>query len=55
MNFYVYQHRRADDGGIFYVGKGKGKRAGERAKRNPFWKNIAAKHGVIAEDRQPMG
>lgn len=54
MSFYVYQHRRADDSGVFYVGKGKGKRAGERAKRNPFWKNIAAKHGftveMVAED-----
>ena len=24
--FYVYQHRKADNGEVFYIGKGKGKR-----------------------------
>jgi hypothetical protein len=42
--FYTYTHRRNDTGEIFYVGKGKEKRAWE-TERNPHWKHIAKKHG----------
>lgn len=46
----VYVHRRADDGRIFYVGKGsRDDRATYFKKRNPYWQAVAAKHGVVAE------
>lgn len=46
----VYVHRRADDGRIFYVGKGSREdRATYFKKRNPYWKAVAEKHGVVAE------
>lgn len=44
--FYVYIHRKATTGEVFYVGKGKGKRAGQTADRNTHWQNVANKHGV---------
>jgi hypothetical protein len=47
--FYVYLHRRATDGKIFYVGKGKGRRAWNCGKRNRKWKAIYAKHGRTVE------
>jgi hypothetical protein len=43
--YYVYQHRKADTNKIFYVGKGKDTRAFSEKSRNPFWKNVANKHG----------
>lgn len=48
-DFYVYLHRRATDGSIFYVGKGAGVRATKSIGRNPHWKNIVAKHGLVVE------
>lgn len=48
-NFYVYLHRRETDNSIFYVGKGKDRRAWSRSCRNQHWKNVAAKHGVSVE------
>lgn len=47
--FYVYLHRRASDGRVFYVGKGKDKRAWVVCSRNRHWGNVAAKHGYIVE------
>lgn len=47
-NFYVYVHRKATDGTIFYVGKGKLKRH-LSLHRSRFWYNVAAKYGVISE------
>jgi hypothetical protein len=41
---YVYVHRRATDGRVFYVGKGKRKRAWDTG-RNDYWAKVAAKHG----------
>jgi len=47
--FYVYVHRRATDNKIFYVGKGKGRRAYEINNRNNHWKYTFIKHGLIIE------
>lgn len=49
MSFYVYVHRKASDGSIFYVGKGTGKRSHDFKRRNQHWKRTADKHGVIVE------
>lgn len=48
-DFYVYLHRRATDGKVFYVGKGHGRRATHFLNRNRHWNNVAKKHGVIVE------
>ena len=47
--FYVYLHRRKTDNKVFYVGKGKGYRAGDRVNRSQWWKRVAEKHGVKIE------
>lgn len=49
VSFYVYLHRRATDGRVFYVGKGKCKRAFDKSKRSTHWKRIVAKHGYTVE------
>jgi hypothetical protein len=43
--FYVYVHRQADTGEVFYVGKGQGKRAHSHADRNRHWHHVVEKHG----------
>lgn len=43
--FYVYVHRRATDGRVFYVGKGKGGRVSTNFGRNRYWHHIVRKHG----------
>lgn len=48
QDFYVYLHRRADDGQVFYVGKGTRRRAWER-RRSLYWRNVEAKHGLIVD------
>ncbi len=47
--FYVYAHRRLDNDQVFYVGKGKGRRAQQTQSRNRWWKFIASKHGFRVE------
>jgi len=47
-SFYVYVHRRASDGRVFYVGKGSGSRS-KSTQRNQHWKNIVAKHRYTIE------
>lgn len=47
--FYVYLHRRNDTNKVFYVGKGKGSRAWHTKGRNPYWNNVANKHGCSVE------
>jgi len=49
QDFYVYEHRKATTGEVFYVGKGVGRRAWFTYTRSRHWKNIAAKHGVVVE------
>lgn len=46
---YVYLHKRASDGRVFYVGKGFGKRAWKKTQRSDWWKRIEAKHGRTVE------
>jgi hypothetical protein len=48
-DFYVYLHRKATTGEVFYVGKGCGGRAWTRKNRNPFWHKVVAKHGIVVE------
>lgn len=48
--FYVYLHRRATDGRVFYVGKGTGYRSTKTTQsRSPHWRNIVKKHGFTVE------
>jgi hypothetical protein len=49
MNFYVYVHKKASDGSIFYVGKGTGQRSHDFVRRSQHWKHIANKYGVVVE------
>lgn len=51
-DFYVYLHRRATDGSVFYVGKGTGNRAWQTFGRNLHWKHISKKHGYFIEIAQ---
>ena len=47
--YYVYAHRKATTGEIFYIGKGTGRRAWGTIDRNPFWQAVARKHGFTIE------
>lgn len=47
-DFYVYLHK-TKSGRIFYIGKGRGKRAWDKSERNRHWKIIERKNGVIVE------
>lgn len=49
MRFSVYEHRRTTDGLVFYVGKGKGRRAWSHNGRNSHWHRTVAKHGHTVE------
>jgi group I intron endonuclease len=62
--YYVYVHIRPDTKSIFYVGKGKGKRAWHYHNRNKHWQRIVNKNGgefevnLLAEgltDEQAIG
>lgn len=44
--FYTYLHIRADDGQVFYVGKGTRERATRMSGRSLHWKRVVAKHGL---------
>jgi hypothetical protein len=48
-DFYVYLHRRATDGRVFYVGKGSGVRAWSKDKRSQHWISVVKKHGITVE------
>lgn len=44
-NYYIYFHINLVSNEVFYVGKGKGRRAWSKGNRNPHWKNIVSKYG----------
>ena len=46
MTYYVYAHIKPD-GTIFYIGKGKARRAWSTHSRNKHWHNIVNKYGRI--------
>jgi hypothetical protein len=46
--FYVYRHITIDTKELFYIGKGKGRRAYDQ-NHNRLWKNIVEKHNYIIE------
>jgi hypothetical protein len=46
--FHVYHHVRPDTGQVFYVGKGKGRRAFDKgARRGQFWHRVVKKAGGV--------
>ena len=49
QDFYVYLHRKATTGEVFYVGKGFGNRAWTQCNRSLHWFNTTRKHGVTVE------
>lgn len=48
-DFYVYAHYRATDGQVFYIGKGRKRRAWDKTRRNKFWHSVVSKHGIRIE------
>jgi hypothetical protein len=52
MDFFVYLHRRASNGKVFYVGKGTRYRHRSKWNRSKHWHNIVAKHGYTIEIAQ---
>ena len=51
-DYYVYLHRKATTGEVFYVGKGKTRRAYDRFGRSSWWQRTVAKHGLIIEIKE---
>lgn len=48
-DFYVYVHRRASDGRVFYVGKGRKRRAWVKGRRTRHWQQVVQKHGLCVQ------
>ena len=48
-NYYVYVHRIPSTGKIFYVGKGKGRRAYVKGSRSKEWNKIVEEYSYIVE------
>lgn len=42
--FYVYEYYKIENGEVFYVGKGTGRRSRELHNRNPYFKAVIEKH-----------
>jgi len=52
IDFYVYAHRTVGNrvsGDVFYIGKGRGKRAWSKKGRNVYWHRVAEKYGYVVE------
>ena len=55
-DFYVYLHRRKDDDEVFYVGKGRGRRATNGSSgRSDHWMATVAQHGGFVMSYVAMG
>ena len=48
MTYYTYAHYTADTNELYYIGKGKGKRAFSSLNRNRWWQRKVNKHGGFA-------
>ena len=48
-NYYIYFHINPLKNEVFYVGKGKDKRAWKKISRSTHWKNIVKKYGYIID------
>lgn len=48
-DFYVYVHRRASDGRVFYVGRGRKRRAWVKGRRTTHWQRVVQKHGLCVQ------
>lgn len=48
-NYYIYFHINPLTNKVFYVGKGKGKRAWSKGHRSQYWKNTVNKYGYIID------
>lgn len=48
MEHYTYLHKTSS-GRVFYVGKGKERRAWAKNKRSAYWQRVAKKHGLQVE------
>jgi hypothetical protein len=44
LDYYIYAHTKPS-GEIFYIGKGRTKRAWSKQDRNPYWFNVVNKYG----------
>jgi group I intron endonuclease len=49
MKYYTYIHTRKDNNKVFYVGKGKGKRAFSKENRNKHWHHVVNKAGYSVD------
>lgn len=47
--YYVYKHIIKETGEIFYIGRGKNRRAYDKSSRNTYWKNIINKYEYLVE------
>ena len=48
-NFYVYLHKRKDTNEVFYIGKGRNKRAYSKSGRSKDWQSIVNHYGYSIE------
>lgn len=58
--FFIYQHKTADTGTVFYIGKGTLKngtfeRAHVSKRRSKFWQAIVERHGLVVEVLESFG
>lgn len=49
MKYYTYAHFTKDNKKLFYIGKGKNRRAWQTSGRNRYWSNVVKKHGRIVK------